>query len=168
MRRLLAGLVLLGTLAGAAPAAERVILVRHAEKGTGDDPALTEAGAIRAEALARVVGDLDVARILVSPTRRTRDTAAPAAESLGVTPEEIGFDGGLDGHVAALVAACAGTEGTVLVVGHSNTVPRVAGALAGREVPDLDDREYDTLFLVLGERLMAVRFGPEDGFAGTP
>jgi broad specificity phosphatase PhoE len=168
MRRLLVGALVLVALAGSAPAAERVILVRHAEKEAGDDPGLTALGAARARALAEAVGDLEVAAILVSPTRRTRDTATPAAESLGVALTEIGFDGGLEKHVSRVAWACADTEGTVLVVGHSNTVPRIAGSLLGREIPDLDEREYDTLFLVLGDRLVRVRFGPEDGFPAEP
>jgi len=38
--------------------------------------------------------------------------------------------------------------GTVLIVGHSNTIPRLANELAGQsDFSDLDDATYDNLFI---------------------
>jgi probable phosphoglycerate mutase len=69
-----------------------IILVRHAQAATGGedkvDPPLTDTGKRQAEALARAAaGWKRPAEILVSPTRRTRETAAPLAATLGASPE---------------------------------------------------------------------------------
>jgi hypothetical protein len=54
--------------------------------------------------------------------------------------------------------------GTVLVVGHSNTVPAIVGALGAPQPKDLCDSEYDQVFtVVLGDggspRLIRSRYG---------
>ena len=53
---------------------------------------------------------------------------------------------------------------TVLVVGHSNTIPAIVGALGAPQPRDLCDSEYDQLFVVvLGDtgppRLIRSRYG---------
>ena len=74
-------------------AATRLVLVRHgatahsAERrlsGRNELP-LTDKGRAQARALAqRLAGLADVAAVVASPLRRTRDTAAPIAEALGL------------------------------------------------------------------------------------
>ncbi|MFW6078322.1 MAG: SixA phosphatase family protein [Gemmatimonadota bacterium] len=138
----------------AAPATPTtVVLVRHAEKaddGT-DDPPLTEAGRARAGELADALARAGVDAVLATPYRRTRATAAPAAERFDapITVVEVD-DGGVDAHADAvarrIVEAHAG--GTVLVVGHSNTIPAIVGALGG-EVPPIDEEEYDRLIVAI-------------------
>jgi hypothetical protein len=54
--------------------------------------------------------------------------------------------------------------GTVLVVGHSNTIPAIVGALGAPQPRDLCDSEYDQLFVVvIGDtgppRLIRSRYG---------
>ncbi len=39
--------------------------------------------------------------------------------------------------------------GIVVVVGHSNTVPAVVQALGGAAVPEIPEREYHNLFVVV-------------------
>jgi bisphosphoglycerate-dependent phosphoglycerate mutase len=53
---------------------------------------------------------------------------------------------------------------TVLVVGHSNTVPAIVAALGGAPSPDLCDEQYDALFTVVvapdgKARVVKARFG---------
>lgn len=48
-------------------------------------------------------------------------------------------------QVSELVASSAGS---VLIVGHSNTVPELIKALGGDIVPAIDDATYDDLFVV--------------------
>src|ERR1700720_1474598 len=75
-----------------------VIVIRHAEKDTANpaDPALSAAGQARAALLARMfgepqaVGRLD--SIYVSPTLRSRSTAAPLSLRLGIVPIVAGAD----------------------------------------------------------------------------
>jgi phosphohistidine phosphatase SixA len=129
-----------------------VVAVRHAEKdltpGT-PDPGLTEAGQARARALSDALAGAHVGAVVVSPTRRARDTAAPIAERSKVAPHAVPLEGGLETHVAALVKAVRAEAGkTVLVVGHSNTVPALLRALGVDAGGDLAENAYGDLFLV--------------------
>lgn len=129
-----------------------VVLVRHAEKelGTIEDPPLTEAGDQRAQALARTFGDREgagrIAGIVVSDTRRSQRTAAPLAARLGIQPVVIGasdYDA-IIGHIRRDFRGR-----TVLVVGHSNTVPELARRLARLpDIPEIPDTEYGTIYVV--------------------
>lgn len=138
-------------LAGGAPETT-VYLVRHAERAAApaDDPLLTPAGDARARALASELANAGITRILVTPRQRTALTAAPLARARGITPEVIPLGTSTAAHVEAVAAAIrnlpAGTK--VLVVGHSNTIPRIVTALGGPPFRDLCDGEYQTFFTV--------------------
>ena len=67
-----------------------IYLVRHglALSGVGDlDPGLAELGHRQAEAAATALAASNARRLIVSPLRRTRETAAPIARVLGLEPE---------------------------------------------------------------------------------
>lgn len=142
-----------------------VILVRHAEKGTQppQDPPLTEEGQARARALVGVARQAGVTAIITTQFERTRKTAEPAALELKITPEVVQAGGAAHAKaVADQVMKHAG--GTVLVVGHSNSVPAIVGALGAPQPKDLCDSEYDQVFtVVLGDggppRLIRSRYG---------
>ena len=143
-----------------------VLLVRHAEKAAqpAQDPPLTEAGAARAQALVAVARDAGVTAIITTQYERTRKTAEPTALALRVTPEVV--DAGPVAQHAKAVAdqVLKHAGGTVLVVGHSNTIPAIVGALGAPQPRDLCDSEYDQLFVVvIGDtgppRLIRSRYG---------
>jgi broad specificity phosphatase PhoE len=149
--------LLLPTIAGAAAAqageapCTRVLAVRHAEKEPGGaDPALSDAGRARARALAEALAAERLDAILVSPTRRARETAAPLAEARSLAPVGVPLEGGAAAHVGRLAAEVEARPGaTVLVVGHSNTTLALLRALGaeGPEVAgDLADDAYGDLF----------------------
>jgi broad specificity phosphatase PhoE len=132
-----------------------VYLVRHGEKAPApaDDPALSAAGQARAAALAARLADANVQTVFVTPTRRTAETAAPLAAARGLTPVAVPFAPSVDAHAqavaAAVTAALAARPGAaVLVVGHSNTVPAIVGALGAARPADLCDAAYATLFVL--------------------
>ena len=155
LKRLLLAAAL--SLAAALPAAaQTVIIVRHAEKAdAGADPLLSEVGQARARALAAELADDHPSVILTSPLQRTRLTAAPTAGHHSVTPEAIALNGGLQAHLAEIVAKvqAASDDATILIVGHSNTVPLIARALGYAEAADMPECEYDrlTTLHLLGE-----------------
>ena len=131
--------------------ATTVILVRHAEKGDApaSDPGLTNAGVARARALMAIARDAGVTAVITTQFARTRETARPAAEALGITPEVARASGSAAQHaqdVARMVQAHAG--GVVLVVGHSNTIPAIVTALGAPQPPPICDSEYDDLYVV--------------------
>jgi len=142
-----------------------VLLVRHAEKAAQppQDPPLSEAGAARAQALVGVARDAGVTAIITTQYERTRKTAEPTATALHVTPEVV--EAGAVQHAKAVAdQILKHPGGTVLVVGHSNTVPAIVGALGAPRPRDLCDSEYDQLFVVvIGDagppRLIRSRYG---------
>lgn len=119
------------------------VVVRHAEKAAVDpgDPALTDAGRARADALAASLADAPLAAVYATAYRRTQQTAAPSASThaLAVTTYDAKQPAGE--FAARLKRAHA--AGTVLVVGHSNTVPEIAAALCGCAVAPMSEAEYD-------------------------
>jgi broad specificity phosphatase PhoE len=137
--------------------ATTVIVIRHAEKlldGSADPP-LAPAGEARAALLAQLFGDPKtpghIDSIYVSPTQRSRLTAAPLASRLGVTPRIEAQD-----DPQALVRrVLRGNPGArVLIVGHSDTVPAMVAALSGRhDIPAMGAEEFGTMYIVTVPRL---------------
>lgn len=150
----------------AAPATV-VLVVRHAEKTgpTGDVP-LSAEGEARAQALLAVGRDAGVDAIITTQFQRTRQTAQPLAMARNIVPDVIPAQADVAAHANAIAAAIREryTGRTVLVVGHSNTVPPIVAALGGTKYRDLCDAEYDALFVVVlnaegGARTVRSRFG---------
>ena len=149
-------LLLLGMLTASAGAASQskptvVILVRHAEKGTtpANDPPLTEAGVARAKALAAALTNTNVQAVITTELTRTRETGRPVAESRGLTSETV-HTGPTDAHVKAVAEAVRAHAGqTVLVVGHSNTIPAIIAALGGPKLPDICDSQYSNFYVMI-------------------
>lgn len=124
-----------------------IFLVRHAEKATdhATDPELTAAGKERAERLAHMLVPARVDAVYSTPYRRTKQTAWPLAEDLQVPIQE--YDPRDAGFARKLLQEEVGK--TVLVVGHSNSIPLLVNTLIGEErFTQLDESEYDKLFIV--------------------
>ena len=124
------------------------VVVRHAEKATDDpeNPGLSAAGRARATALAERLRDAPLVAAYATEFRRTQQTAQPAAALHGV-PVQAYFARGPAAEVVAQWRQ-AHDAGTVLVVGHSNTVPQLARALCACEVPDMDEAVYGIRYTV--------------------
>jgi len=147
----LACLILAGARGTAQSKATVVVLVRHAEKAAAPaaDPPLTEAGVARAKALAAALASTNVEVVITTELVRTRETARPLAEALGVTPEIV-HTGPRDAHAMAVAEAVRAHAGrAVLVVGHSNTIPAIIAALGGPKLPDICDTQYSNLFVLV-------------------
>ena len=168
----LAALLALGAAPRASAAQEEAeptiaIVTRHAEraKDPGPDPSLDDAGRGRAKSLATALQDARVAAAIVTQFKRTRETAAPLVERLKLPVLERPVAAGkVDEYAATLAKEIrASYEGrTVLVVGHSNTVPAIVAALSGRQIDPIPDDRYGDVFVVVipksGEpRLMTMR-----------
>ena len=125
-----------------------VIVVRHAEKASDDpqDPRLSDAGRARADALAVRLKDAPLVAVYATEFRRTQQTARPTADAHGM-PVGAYFARGPARESAAQWKQTH-RAGTVLVVGHSNTVPDLVAALCGCTVQPMDDSEYDRLSIV--------------------
>ena len=129
-----------------------VLIVRHAEKASeAEDSTLTEAGAERSQALVRVAEGAGVSAIYTTQFRRNRDTAQPLSERLKLPVTEFPIkdlqNPGDYGKTLARDITEKHAGQTVLVVGHSNTVPLILEALTGQPAP-VDHAEYSDLFIV--------------------
>jgi broad specificity phosphatase PhoE len=151
--------------------AATIILVRHAERAAepAGDPVLSPAGQARAAALADSLAGLGITAVVTTQFQRTRLTAAPLAQARGLTPVVVATSGGLAAHVRAVAdtARALTAAGPVLVVGHSNTVPRIVAALGGPALPDLCETEHASLFVMVLQpgappSLTRARYGVED------
>jgi broad specificity phosphatase PhoE len=135
-----------------------VIVVRHAPQMlgvNGDDPPLSPEGEARAASLARLLGDTHlnsrVAAIYVSNTLRSRSTAAPLAQMLGITPEVVAQD---DPRVLVRHILHEHFGDTVLIVGHANTLQGIVSAASGiDDIPSVEPSDYSTLYVVTVPRI---------------
>ena len=127
-----------------------VYVVRHAEKATTDpsdrNPQLSNEGKERAQELNKVLKNEKFAGIFSTNYHRTRQTAAPTAERLGL---EVAVYPPADFNSLATRIKSDFSGKSVLVVGHSNTVLEIVEALgAKRPLPELSEEDYDYLFKV--------------------
>ncbi|GLP97100.1 SixA phosphatase family protein [Paraferrimonas sedimenticola] len=122
-----------------------IYLVRHAEKQLDvKDPELTAQGQQRALALAELLRQKPVERIMSSDYRRTRQTAAPLAEQLGQTVEIYNAK-----DLQALANTLRERAVTTVVVGHSNTTPELALLLGAPDFGEIEEKsEYDRLYVI--------------------
>ena len=139
----------LATLAACAttpqPAAPSFYVVRHLNTPSGErDPDLLPEGQRAAQALAGWFRPGHAPRaIYVSDYRRTRQTAAPLAARLGLTP--IVYN---PADTPALVAQVRAGPLPALVVGHSNTVPDIVEQLGGARPADLSHPDFGDLWII--------------------
>ncbi len=154
VRTLLATLALLAAgCAGTASVTPRAagatfIVVRHAEKAAApnDDPGLAPVGRERAALLARMFEDADLVAVYATGYRRTRDTVRPAARLHTLEPRT--YDARIAAKAFAAQLATRHPSGTVLVAGHSNTVPDIVAALCACAAAPMGESEYDRISIV--------------------
>jgi broad specificity phosphatase PhoE len=132
--------------APAPPAGPNYYVMRHLQKdAAGSDPALSEEGRRNAERLAARFAQDPPAAIYVSTTRRAHETAAPLAARLGLTLKHYAPTD-LDGLIAQVRAE----TGTVLIVGHSNTVPDIVARLGGERPAPIAEESFGDIWHVWG------------------
>jgi phosphohistidine phosphatase SixA len=151
LRPAILALLLLCTVATPAFAQHTIFLVRHAERAdagmqapAGADPDLAPEGRTRASSLARVLADAKVTTIFTTEYKRTQQTAAPLAQVLNLSVTTVP-----SGSTATLIDRIkVATNGTVLVVGHSNTLPEIIKRLGVSTPITIAEDQFDDLFVV--------------------
>jgi phosphohistidine phosphatase SixA len=143
-------IVLFGLLACATtaePAPPVTFVMRHLNTPAGErDPELLPEGQRAAQALAAWFGRERVRAIYVSDFRRTRQTAAPLAARLGLTP--IVYD---PADTPGLVARVRAGPHPALIVGHSNTVPEIVAQLGGTRPAPLVHEDFGDIWRVAAD-----------------
>ena len=124
-----------------------VILIRHGERSAptqaNPDPHLNTSGKARAKKLIHIVGQSDIRAIYRSHFVRAKETAQPLATHLGLSPIELDEALPIKNDILSNHAGQ-----TVLVIGHSDTVPDLIKRLGAGSIPVIDDAEFDNLFIV--------------------
>ena len=154
MKRLVVTLVL-ASAASVASGQQTIILVRHAEKATDANEAsvpLSDAGRARATRLAQMLAKAGVTAIYATETDRARQTAEPLARALKLevrtySPRDAA--GKLSAQILLDRLKRDDASGTVLVVGHQNTVPDLIAGLGHPGKVEIGDKDFDDLFVVV-------------------
>jgi len=125
-------------------------IVRHAEKAVqaanmSSDVPLSEKGKERAEALKEILKNKKISYIFSTNTIRTKSTAQPIADYLGLQIESYG-----PLPDETFITKLRSLKKNVLIVGHSNTVDDIVNMLCKRKevAGDLPDTAYNKLFIV--------------------
>jgi phosphohistidine phosphatase SixA len=136
-----------------------VFLIRHAEKADApkEDPPLDEKGKLRSQELARMLAGAGVKAIYTSQYLRTKQTGEALAKQLGLTITPIPLQMSQANPREVSEQAIAEITGKIyehagdaaLVIGHSNTIPAVIKKLGGDVVPQIDEKKFDDLFVVI-------------------
>lgn len=123
------------------------ILLRHAEKADDGtkDPDLSSEGHARANRIASMLCDTPVEAIYATAYKRTQNTVRPLAEKLSISVKA--YEPLKKEAIEQMLADHRG--GTIVVAGHSNTVPRIANLLIGAQrFSDFADDEYGIMLIV--------------------
>lgn len=125
----------------------KIILVRHAEKDTmgGSNPGLTADGVNRAERLSQSFPGISPDEFYSTNYIRTVATVTPWAKIAGKKVQL--YDAKSQTAFATLLKQPLGK--TIVIAGHSNTVPPLVNLLLGQEKYSLlKDNEYDKIFVI--------------------
>lgn len=121
-------------------------LIRHAEKEKtgGSNPALTEEGKARAEKWAEIFRNIKFDEIYSTEFTRTWETVKPTAEKQGLE---------IHPYDPVLIDAAKFKEDTkgktILIVGHSNTIPGFVNDLIGKDkYKDIEESNNGNLYIV--------------------
>ena len=138
--------LLLGLFVPALCGQSTVFIVRHAEKAKseGNDPELSEAGRVRAEALAKMLSNSEITTIYATEFKRTQETATPLAKAFGVNVSIVPSK-----NTAELASKLRNQNGNALVVGHGNTIPDLIKTLGINTPINIAEGDYDNLFIVV-------------------
>jgi 2,3-bisphosphoglycerate-dependent phosphoglycerate mutase len=150
MKKLLLAVVIV-LIASAAYAQQTIttfIVVRHAEKSMTEstsDPALAPEGSERANKLASLLKEVNVSAIYSTNYKRTKSTVTPISEAKSIPVQD--YKSLKETELDEIIKKYPG--GTIVIAGHSNTVPGIVNLLIGKEqYKNLDDSNYGSLFIV--------------------
>lgn len=123
-----------------------IFLTRHMEKIKSDskNPSLSPKGQEKAQRLVSLLKDKNITAIYSTDYARTRETATPLAESLGI-PVQIYNPRDLVNFATEVK----NKKQNALIVGHSNTTPALTYLISGKPQSDIDESDYNHLFEVI-------------------
>ncbi len=129
--------------------------VRHAEKQTKiglKDPELTPIGQFRATNIANQLSKANIKHIYSTDTKRTKLTAKPLADFLGLEIEL--YDAS---KPVAFSQKLLKLKENALIVGHSNNTTQLVSLVSqGKPIYPIAENEYDNLYqvILLGDKVV--------------
>jgi len=142
-----AALMIVTMITPRSQAQQAVYLLRHAERLPGGQDGLTDEGKEHAKALVRLMRNAKIKAIYTSEFERTKQTAKPLADSLGLTIIPLPHD--QPGHTFNAIRADHPHD-VVLVVGHSGSVPAMIKLWDPSLIVSIDEAtEFDRLFFLV-------------------
>ena len=122
-----------------------IYLIRHCEKEAGSaDPELSEKGKLRAENWKNYFDELPIDSFYTTATKRTATTCSIIADS---KKKEIQFYNHNDFSLNEIIKIHQGK--TLLIVGHSNTLPNLINTFLEEEFYSLiSENEYGSLYII--------------------
>ncbi|MFK7952799.1 MAG: histidine phosphatase family protein [Ekhidna sp.] len=148
MKKILFVLLIAFSVVSVASAQTTFILVRHAEKASDGtkNPPLTEMGTKRAMNIAAMLEMQEVSALYSTPFKRTQETLQPLSESKGLDVDS--YDPyAKEEWLSALIEKHG--NGTIVISGHSNTIPLLANALLGDETfSQFDEKDYSNFIII--------------------
>lgn len=147
MKKIVAIMILLFSLTSFSQTTTFIVL-RHAEKADNSkDTNLSADGLIRAEELRKTLASVNVNAVYSTPYNRTKQTVTPLATEKGITITEYPANKPYKEFVNELISAHHGK--TVVIVGHSNTVPEILKVLSNNNFNvSISENQFDNLFVV--------------------
>ena len=124
---------------------QTIILVRHAEKSP--DGGLTQQGKKRAKILAKILSDTKIEKIYSTETLRTQQTVTPTAKTHDIPITLYNSNQELSTELKRQMREHSNDK-TILIVGHSNTIPNLIYQLGGPSLEDIDESVFDNLFIL--------------------
>ncbi len=137
-----------------------VYLIRHAEKLEGKNPPLSSSGQKRAAFYAQFWQEVAIDRIFSTDYQRTQQTVTPLAKQKQLTVASYDPQ-----NLKSFAKQLLQLQGTLVVVGHSNTTPMLAEHLGVHSGPIDDKTEFNRIYQMVfkGEQLVLsnVFYGPD-------
>lgn len=140
-------LLMLLTIFSSSLSAKTIIILRHADRLEEIDD-LSVAGYQRAERLKSMFVAQKINLLFSTNYIRTTKTIAPLAQAQQLETKLY------ESSSRVVEKIKASTAETIIIVGHSNTVPEIVKGLTGVDVPAIADDEFDNMFVVsmLGDK----------------
>jgi broad specificity phosphatase PhoE len=145
--RLIFAFLLLGSFNGFS---QTIYIVRHAEKAAqaanmSSDVPLSDAGVQRAGQLKDLLFHKKIAYIFSTDRIRTRSTAKPLSEAIGIPVELYAND-----TMPKFIERVKALKKNVLIIGHSNTIDDLTNTLCSeKKVPtDFAETDYDNMLVI--------------------
>ena len=145
-------LVLLLFVCATTSAQTTFILIRHAEKESGStDPNLSKEGEARAQSLVRLLEKQKIDAIYSTNFNRTKNTVKPLADAKSISIQTYEKEPDID--------KLQKNGGTIVICGHSNTIPALANKLIGKQqFTNFADDDYGNVLIINGTSVTQLRY----------